>query len=329
MSGTYPFDPDLGVTVMEPESSRSGSWVGAPSAYRRDGLTYLSYRRRRPLGEGRGYATYLAVSKDGSSFSEMWEVGKEALGTSSIERCALVDGGDGLLLYLSYVDPEDHRWCIDTVTAETPEDLEKAVPKRVPTLRAAPLGLEAVKDPVVLRAGGLYWMYVSCAARTPAAEKMSDAELHASDDVYTTGVVVSETGLAVSRDGFNYEWLGTVLGVHEGAWDAYAARVSCILRLPAVTLAFYDGGADVDQNYEEKTGAAVCNGPASLTRLSRSAPWLVSSKGTGSLRYMSTLSFDGKVGFYYEWARPDGSHELRYSVEEASALGAGEAPTDD
>lgn len=325
MSDVFPFDPDLGETVMEPESDRAGSWVGAPSAHRRDGLTYLTYRRRRPRGEGRGHATYLAASKDGRSFIELWEVGKEALGTSSIERCALADGGDGLLLYLSYVDPGDHRWCIDTVTAPTPEGLEKAVPKRVPTLRAGPLGLEAVKDPVVVRAGGLYWMYVSCATRTPAAKDMSDVELHASDDVYTTGVVVSESGLAVSRDGFSYEWLGTVLEVQEGAWDAYAARVSCLLRLPAVTLAFYDGGAHVDQNYEEKTGAAVASGPASLTRLSRRAPWLVSSQGTGSLRYMTTLASDGKVDFYYEWARSDGSHELRHSVAEGVGLGGGES----
>lgn len=329
MSDNCPFDPDLGETVLEPEWGRAGSWVGAPSAHRREGFTYLSYRRRRPRGEGRGHATYLAVSKDGSSFTELWELGKEALGTSSIERCALADGGDGLLFYLSYVDPEDHRWCIDTVTAPTPEGLEKAVPKRVRTLRAAPLGLEAVKDPVVVRAGGLYWMYVSCAVRTAAADGLSEAELHASDDVYTTGAIVSQTGLAVSRDGFSYEWLGTVLQVQEGAWDAYAARVSCTLRLPALTLAFYDGSAHVDQNYEEKTGAAVLNGPASLTRLSRSAPWLVSSQGTRSLRYMTASANGGKIDFYYEWARSDGSHELRHSVVDASVLGAGEVPADE
>ena len=323
MSHIYPFDPDLGETIMEPESNRAGSWVGAPSVHNRDALTYLSYRRRRPRGEGRGHATYLAVSEDGSSFTELWELGKEALGTSSIERCALADGGEGLLLYLSYVDPKDHRWCIDAVTSSTPEGLEKMVPKRVPTLRAAPLGLEAVKDPVVVRAGGLYWMYVSCAARSSAAEGLSDTELHASDDVYTTGAIVSETGLAVSRDGFSYEWIGTVLEVQQGSWDAYAARVSSVLRLPDVTFAFYDGGAHVHQNYEEKTGVAVLNGPASLTRLSRSAPWLVSSQGTGSLRYMTTSASDGKVDFYYEWARPDGSHELRHSIAEASAIGAG------
>lgn len=310
----YLFDPDEGETILEPEASGLGSWVGAPSAYRKDGLTYLSYRRRRPRGSGRGYATFLAVSEDRSPFRELWCVSKETLYTSSIERCAIVEGGEGFILYVSYVDPNDHRWCIDACTTPSAADLGDAVATRKPVLRAVPLGLDAVKDPVVVRAGGLYWMYVSCATRALGAEEASTERLHASDDVYTTGLINSETGLAVSRDGLQFEWLGTVLRVNEGHWDAYAARVSAVATLAGLRLAFYDGSARVEQNYEEQTGVALMVAPTELRRLSVGDPWLVSANGSGSLRYMSTVRTPEGFEFYYEWARKDGSHETRRSA---------------
>lgn len=322
------FDPGQGETLLEPEEARVGSWVGAPSVHEIGGQTLLSYRRRRPRGEGRGYATYLARAEDQGAPVDLWKVPKEALGTSSIERCALAEGGDGYLLYLSYVDPTDHRWCIDSVTAASPEGLEKAISGRRVALRAGPLGLEAVKDPVVFQASGLYWMYVSCASRTSGAESISHDELHQSDDVYTTGSITSQTGLAVSRNGFDWEWLGIVLDVNPGRWDAYAARVSCIARIRGCTLAFYDGGPNANQNYEEKTGVAVVGHPANLAKLSISGPWLTSTEGSGSMRYMSVLRRKGSLEFYYEWARADGSHELRRSHVTERDLRVDEVMTD-
>ncbi len=259
------------------------------------------------------------------TFSDIWTIPKEELGTSSIERCAITEGGDGYIFYVSYVDPADRRWCIDAMTARTVEGISAAVSKRVPVLRAEPLGLEAVKDPVVVRAAGLYWMYVSCASRTTAAESISDSELHASEDVYTTGSISSETGLAVSIDGIQYEWLGMVFGVQPGRWDAYAARVSSFLRLSGVLLAFYDGSASVQENYEERTGLAVAVDPLNIHRVSVTNPWLTSPHASGSLRYLSAVRSSDLAHLYYEWACPDGSHELRcstFNVADVASEGA-------
>jgi len=40
-------------------------------------------------------------------------------------------------------------------------------------------------------------------------------------------------------------------------------------------------------------------------------PWLLSPHASGSLRYPDVLERDGEWWIYYEYARADGSHELR------------------
>jgi hypothetical protein len=48
-------------------------------------------------------------------------------------------------------------------------------------------------------------------------------------------------------------------------------------------------------------------------RVSRKQPALTSPYGTGALRYMSVVPVGSKWFCYYEFCRPDGSHELRLS----------------
>jgi hypothetical protein len=51
-----------------------GSWAGAASAALVDGVFWLAYRARRPLGEGRGVAVVVARSEDGERFTPVAEV---------------------------------------------------------------------------------------------------------------------------------------------------------------------------------------------------------------------------------------------------------------
>ncbi len=46
-------------------------------------------------------------------------------------------------------------------------------------------------------------------------------------------------------------------------------------------------------------------------RLTPDGPWASAPHGTGSLRYMDVVPLEDELLFYYEYARPDGSHELR------------------
>ena len=51
-----PFDPAQGTTVVEPAGAGKGHWVGALGVLHdpATGDTYMFYRSRRPIGEGRG-----------------------------------------------------------------------------------------------------------------------------------------------------------------------------------------------------------------------------------------------------------------------------------
>ena len=48
-------------------------------------------------------------------------------------------------------------------------------------------------------------------------------------------------------------------------------------------------------------------------RLSVERPWRASPHASGSLPYLDALELEGEWWLYYEYARPDGSHELRLS----------------
>jgi hypothetical protein len=46
-------------------------------------------------------------------------------------------------------------------------------------------------------------------------------------------------------------------------------------------------------------------------RLSADGPWASAPHSTGSLRYIDLVAVGDDLLLYYEYARPDGSHELR------------------
>jgi len=60
-----------------------GNWAGAASAVMVDGVTYLAYRVRRPLPDGRGVATVVVRSADGIEFAPVCEVYRDEFGAES------------------------------------------------------------------------------------------------------------------------------------------------------------------------------------------------------------------------------------------------------
>ena len=127
------------MVAVEPPGCGAGNWAGAPSAVLVDGIYYLAYRVRAPLGQGRGLATVLARSADGVRFETIAEVTKDRFGAESLERPALVHTPDGRWrLYVSCATPGSKHWWVDVLEADRPEELATA-PRRtvLPGDRAA------------------------------------------------------------------------------------------------------------------------------------------------------------------------------------------------
>jgi len=302
-----PFDPWQGTVVRAPELAEPGYWAGCPGVLHDGERFWMTYRERRPRGVApeRGWRCAVAVSEDGTSFSDVWSVHKDELGSSSMERFALTRTGDGgLRLYLSYVDPADNRWRIDAVDAAEPSALD--VRERRSVLTAASTGTEGVKDPYVLQAGPVTYLFASYAAARPGLA----ADAHETADIYNVGATTHPTGLATSTDGTTFAWHGEVLGVG-GGWNRYQARLNSVVPVGGLFVGFFDGSASHEENYEERCGLAVSADLFSWRRLSDAAPWVVTAEGTGSVRYVDAVVVDGSWWVYYELSRPDGAHELR------------------
>lgn len=310
MAPFQPFDPEAGTVVIEPPGEGKGWWVGAPSVYWNGTAWYLAFRTRRPQPE-RGGLFQIARSDDGEHFDVIGSIWKEDLGTSSIERGALLQTDDGTWrLYLSYVDPEDGRWRIDLMEAASPDAFDPAA--RVPILTAADIDAEGIKDPWVCRVGETWHMIVSYAP-TPEGEISPDA-MHGTRDIYNTGTSKSLSGLATSKDGLAWTWHGSILEPSEDGWDCYAARLNTVYRRDGVFVGLYDGSRDVSENYEERCGLAVSADLSGWTRLSTDGPAAGPDGGPGSVRYAEAVQGPGWTRFYYEYTRDDGSHELRTVV---------------
>lgn len=305
------FDPNEGITILEPPGEGEGHWVGAPSIlYDNDSNKfYLYHRRRKPRGMGRGYECGIAESTDGVNFNEIWTASKDYFGSISVERASLVKTLEGKYrLYIGYVAPEDNKWKIDMLEAISFEKLDPSKKKLV--LDPEVCKVEGVKDPYIIIIGRKYYMFVSYAP-TP---QITSGDLHSTADVFNTGKTSSNTGLALSSDGINFEWVGDILSPPKKGWHAYAMRLSCLLYINPVFNAFYDGGADVNENYEEKTGLCITFDLMNFIDVSDKEPILVSPHSSKSLRYMDAIKLGDYIYYYYEYAKPDGSHELRMNM---------------
>lgn len=293
-SATPWFDPSAGETVLSPQSEGPGQWVGAPSAVvdQEGGRVLLAYRRRRPRDgspDERGYLGAIATSSDGGrTFSDIWTVTKHEVGTSSIERFCLRKSGQEWLLYTSWEDPPSSgRWRVDMLRAARPEDF--SIASATPIMLPGDVGVDAVKDPYVLADRDELFMYVS---------------------TFLTPDGPAVTCLATSREGTEFSWEGKALDVGAG-WDAYQARLSSVLPVEGGFVGYYDGGASRAEDTEERCGLAVSEDLRHWYSVTPDGPALVSLNATGSLRYVEVVRIGDETWAYYEYARPDGSHELR------------------
>jgi hypothetical protein len=277
--------------VVAPERGGPGAWAGAPCGMAVGPDIYLAYRLRRPVGQGRGYANVVARSSDGLHFTTVATVGKDQFGGESLERPALVVTDDRRWrLYVSVATPGSKHWRVDLLEAATPEGLATALPR---TVMPGDDGL-AVKDPVVVRHDGTWHAWASC---------------HPLDDPDATDRMTTE--YATSDDGLAWTWHGTALAGRAGGWDARGVRVTAVRLDGPNRVAWYDGRATAEQNFEEQTGLARVVEPGRLTALGAETVG-VSPYGLGGLRYVSVVGLaDGETRFYVEVTRPHGAHDLR------------------
>lgn len=313
----FPFDPRQGKTIFAPHKRERGYWVGAPSVtYNPRSNKFYLYRRIRFPRPIRGSECHIAESDDGQHFNDIWSLKKEDICSPSIERAALICGYKGdFFLYLSYVDPVDHRWRIDVMHALSPTEFNSADRKTV--LTADSIGAQAVKDPVVYKIGDkyhLFYTYAPSPTWIPSPDKVLYERMHKTADVFNTGLVKHHSGLAVSQDGENFKVIGKILSPSGQGWDSDTTRTTCLLRNSNYCIMFYDGKSSVKENYEEKCGYAISSDCAHWRRVTKKRPFLVSPWGSGSLRYLDAIVVDQHIYFYYEICRPDGSHELRVNI---------------
>lgn len=315
-----------GRIIREPLGSGSGYWVGCPGAFY-DGterVWYLTYRIRRPRGVApdRGGEVRIARSTDLVRWDDVVSITKDRYDSASIERSALHRGADGLWRYFtSYVHPSDGRWCTAVIKAPTVAQLDPA--KREVIFSGPPLGLEGVKDPWVMQVDGVYHLFLSIATPTPKTAEGS----HATLDIFNTGECKSATGLAISRDLDRWEWQGVVLAPPATGWDCYCRRLNSVVPLPGGTrgaryLAFFDGSASHLENYEEKCALAVSADLRHWESRSPAGPALTSPHASTSLRYVDAKTDGQAWHLFYEFARADGSHDMRMVTCDAAALHA-------
>jgi hypothetical protein len=290
-------DYERSQVVVPAPGDGPGYWAGGPSAVLADGVTWLAYRLRRPVGAGRGYAVAIARSLDGVAFEQVATIPRDAFGAASLERPALVRRPDGgWRIYVSCSTPGSLHWWVDVLDADSPDAFD-------PSMRRTTVPGDdrtAVKDPVVWHDGPGRWHMWACCHPLPDAAEADR--------------MVSRR--AVSDDGVDWAWTGAELRGGQG-WDDRGARVAC--RVPgedgAPDALLYDGRATAGQNWEELTGVAVPDGPddePSVHTGMPGGPVAVSPHGEGGLRYVSAVALpDGGHRLYYEATRPDGAHDLR------------------
>jgi hypothetical protein len=283
--------PERATVVVPAPGDGPGYWAGGPTAVLAgDGTFWLSYRLRRPNGEGRGYANVVARSVDGITFDTVLVLGREAFDCDSLERPALVELADGRWrLYVSCATPGTKHWRVVAIDADHPSRFS---PSSAHTVLPGD-DTVAVKDPVIKRTDDGWHLWLCC---------------HPLDLPEATDRMTTHYG--TSDDGLRWSMHGPALVGTPGRWDQRGARVAEVVADGQGWSAYYDGRASEEENAEERTGTAHGASPGHLV----AGDEVIGARpgGQGSLRYLSLVPLpDGGARLYYETSRRDGAHDLR------------------
>jgi hypothetical protein len=291
-----------GETLLEPDGTGEGHWVGAPSVYRHDGVTYLAVRHREP--ERRGYAVEVHEYADGD-LRPVLEITADELGVVSVERVALVTHPrTGAVQCYLPVDRGGNDWTIrKCADAPAVGEIDPATAR--PVLRPAPGGSDAgvVKDPYVVTVGGRYYMFYA------GADGLSE-----------------QAHLATSVDGEGWERApgNPILG--RAYWHDHHTRVSAVVPAPDAPawLVFYEGSgvADEGRTWNLRTAVAVSTDLREFVDTCPDGPLYAAPTADratglstfGTCRYLDVLPHDDEWELFAEVAREDGSFELRRTV---------------
>lgn len=299
------FDPTHGTVIRTPAGRGYGYWVGGHkvSYDPHSGLFALFYRERAPLELGRGGSCAVALSTDGIDFSTVWTADKADFDATSIEVGHVVRHDPGeWRLYVSYERAVSRQWRIDMIAADQPANFIAQTRRTV--LEPGDYGLTMIKDPWVIRGeDGSYDLFAAVPARTGPTVR---------GDVITAGPI-DATVVAHSADGVYFPTLEYVFeAAGDDSWHGRRGRLDCLFPYEGGWAGTFSGGRTMYDNYEEWCGLVTSPDRRTITRVPTPGPWVVSPHGC--VRYVWGLVVGGKVYFYYEHTREDGSHDLRVSV---------------
>lgn len=292
-------DVDDATVVVPAPGPGEGFWAGGPSAVRVDGVTWLAYRLRRPVDQGRGYANVVARSEDGERFETVATVTAAQFDCASLERPALVHLPDGRWrLYVSCSTPDSKHWWVEAIEADTVAGL----PAGERTVVLPGDADTAWKDVVVHHPASGH----TTAEPSSAGGWQMWACRHPLDDGDDRADRMT-TWYATSEDGLRWDLQGQALGPVPETWDARGARVADVVEVDGRFWAFYDGRRSAEENWRERTGLAVGDTPGRLTSVH--GPWPATVGA--ALRYVSVVDEGDGLRLYVEATGPDGSHDLR------------------
>ncbi len=291
------FDPSESVVVRPPPGTGYGNWTGGKVFYEatRDEFV-LFYRSRKPLEHGRAGVCGIATSSDGLRFDDVWSATKDDFNANSIEEGHAVWFGDRWMVYVSYEIRGTSTWRIDVLEAADLHDLEAQSRRTV--LSPTDFGLPWIKDPYVHIMGDEVWLYAAVPPRTGPI--IDGNRIHAAP--------LDATVLSVSTDGRYFPTIEYVFEAPgDDSWHGRRARINSMIEWDDGYLAMFDGGRTFYDNYEEHAGLALSPDGRSFDR--DPEPWITSPHG--SVRYVCAVRARGDVWAYFEYAREDGSHDLR------------------
>lgn len=286
-------------TLVTPDDSGEGNWIGAPTVYRHDGTTYLAVRHRDP--NRRGYAVSLN-EYDGETLKPVLEVTAAELDVISIERVALsTHPRTGAVQLFLPVDRGGNDWVIQKCP-DAPSVAEIDLTKRQTVLRPKPGTTDAgvVKDPYIFTVGGHYYMFYA------GADGLSE-----------------QAHLATSVDGETWERVPENPILERAYWHDHHTRVSTVVPAPDAPawLVFYDGSgvADDGRTWNLRTGMAVTTDLRTFTDTCPDGPLYAAPSADrasglstfGTCRYLDILRRENEWELFAEVATEDGSFELR------------------